>query len=87
MDGHGTININTHVETLAEPYQFGADTIKPGEFVVIDVIDTAVAYRPKTSTGYLTPSSPPSKTSSAREQVWGWQWYMALCARPKVLSK
>ena len=47
MDGHGTININTHVETLAEPYQFGADTIKPGEFVVIDVIDTGCGIPPE----------------------------------------
>ena len=47
MDGHGTININTHVETLNEPYQFGADTIKPGEFVVIDVIDTGCGIPPE----------------------------------------
>lgn len=40
MNGQGTININTHVESISEPYQFGADTIKPGEFVVIDVVDT-----------------------------------------------
>lgn len=47
MDGHGTININTHVETLSEPYQFGADTIKPGEFVVIDVIDSGCGIPPE----------------------------------------
>ena len=40
MNNHGTLTINTRVETLAEPYQFGADTIKPGDFVVIEVKDT-----------------------------------------------
>ncbi len=40
MNGSGTLTISTHVENLTQPYQFGADTIKPGEFVVIDVKDT-----------------------------------------------
>lgn len=40
MNGNGTLVITTRTETLAEPYQFGADVIKPGEFVVIDVKDT-----------------------------------------------
>lgn len=40
MNGNGTLTISTHVENLSHPYQFGADTIKPGEFVVIDVSDT-----------------------------------------------
>lgn len=40
MNGNGTLTITTHVENLSHPYQFGADTIKPGEFVVIDVKDT-----------------------------------------------
>ena len=40
MNGNGTLSITTRVETLTTPYQFGADTIKPGEFVVIDVTDT-----------------------------------------------
>ena len=40
INGNGTLTIATRVETLAAPYQFGADTIKPGEFVVIDVTDT-----------------------------------------------
>ena len=40
MNNHGTLTINTRVETLVEPYQFGADTIKPGDFVVIEVKDT-----------------------------------------------
>ena len=40
MNGNGTLTITTRVENLPQPYQFGADTIKPGEFVVIDVKDT-----------------------------------------------
>lgn len=40
MKGNGTLYISTHVEALAEPYQFGSDIIKPGEFVVIDVKDS-----------------------------------------------
>lgn len=40
MNGSGTLTITTRVENLSQPYQFGADTIKPGEFVVIDVKDT-----------------------------------------------
>lgn len=40
MNGNGTLTITTRTEELAEPYQFGADIIKPGSFVVIDVKDT-----------------------------------------------
>lgn len=40
MNNHGTLTISTGTETLTEPYQFGADTIKPGDFVVIEVKDT-----------------------------------------------
>ena len=40
MNGKGLLKISTHTETLSEPYQFGADTISPGEFVVISVQDT-----------------------------------------------
>ncbi len=40
MFGNGTLTISTRTEELTEPYQFGADVIKPGEFVVIDVKDT-----------------------------------------------
>lgn len=40
MNGKGLLKISTHTETLTEPYQFGADTISPGEFVVISVQDT-----------------------------------------------
>lgn len=40
MKGNGTLVISTHVEPLTEPYQFGSDIVKPGEFVVINVKDT-----------------------------------------------
>ncbi len=40
MNGKGLLKISTHTESLTEPYQFGADTISPGEFVVISVQDT-----------------------------------------------
>ena len=40
MNGKGTLTITTRIENLPQPYQFGADTIKPGDFVVIDVKDT-----------------------------------------------
>ena len=40
MENNGILTISTHVETLTEPYQFGADLIKPGEFVIINVKDT-----------------------------------------------
>lgn len=40
MKGNGILYINTRVEALTEPYQFGSDIIKPGEFVVIDVKDS-----------------------------------------------
>lgn len=47
MEGNGTLSITTRVETLNTPYQFGADTIKPGEFVVIDVTDTGCGIPPE----------------------------------------
>ena len=40
MNNQGTLTISTRVETMTEPYRFGADTIKPGDFVVIEVKDT-----------------------------------------------
>lgn len=39
MNGCGVLNITTRTELLGEPYQFGDDVIKPGEFVAIDVAD------------------------------------------------
>ena len=40
MNGKGVLKISTRAEKLTEPYQFGADTVAPGEFVVISVTDT-----------------------------------------------
>ena len=40
MNGRGKLKISTHTEKLNAPYQFGADTIAEGEFVVINVSDT-----------------------------------------------
>lgn len=40
MNGRGCLTISTHTEKLTEPYQFGADVIASGEFVVINVTDT-----------------------------------------------
>lgn len=47
MNGHGTIFINTRVEHLTEPHQFGDEMVKPGEFVVIDVQDTGCGISPE----------------------------------------
>ena len=47
MEGNGTLTISTHTDVLAEPYQFGDDTIKPGEFVIIDVSDTGCGIPPE----------------------------------------
>ena len=47
MNGHGTIFINTRVEKLTEPYPFGDEFVKPGEFVVIDVKDTGCGISPE----------------------------------------
>ncbi len=40
MNGKGKLKISTYTEKLNAPYQFGADTIAEGEFVVINVSDT-----------------------------------------------
>ena len=40
MNGKGTLTISTRGERLSEPYHFGTDIIKPGDFVVISVTDT-----------------------------------------------
>lgn len=47
MEGKGTLSISTDTETLREPYTFGADTIAPGEFVVIRVSDTGCGIPPE----------------------------------------
>lgn len=40
MNGNGELTITTRTEHLKTPQQFGEETIKPGDFVVIDVTDT-----------------------------------------------
>ena len=47
MNGQGTLSITTRTEILTEKYQFGDDTIKPGEFVAIDVTDTGCGIPPE----------------------------------------
>ena len=45
MNGKGTLEISTRVETLIEPYIFGGETIAPGDFVVISVSDTGCGIK------------------------------------------
>ncbi len=45
MNGKGTLKISTHTEKLNAPYQFGADTISEGDFVVINVSDTGCGIK------------------------------------------
>ena len=40
MNGSGTLTIITRTEKITHPRPFGEETIKPGEFVVIEVSDT-----------------------------------------------
>ncbi len=40
MKGNGSLSISTRTEAMSDPYHFGSDIVKPGEFVVIDVKDT-----------------------------------------------
>ena len=47
MNGRGVLRISTRTEKLSEPYQFGADTIMPGDFVVINVSDTGCGIPPE----------------------------------------
>lgn len=45
MNGKGSLKISTHTEKLNAPYQFGADTISEGDFVVINVSDTGCGIK------------------------------------------
>ncbi|MBQ8750708.1 MAG: response regulator [Alphaproteobacteria bacterium] len=40
MNKKGTLTISTQLETLLEPYHFGAETIEAGSFVRMDITDT-----------------------------------------------
>ena len=40
MNKKGTLTISTQLETLLEPYHFGAETIDAGSFVRMDITDT-----------------------------------------------
>ena len=40
MSGKGVLSISSRSERLNTPYEFGADVIKPGDFIVISVSDT-----------------------------------------------
>ena len=47
MSGKGCLSITTHSERLNTPYQFGANVIQPGDFVVISVTDTGCGIPPE----------------------------------------
>ena len=47
MNGKGTLSIAIRSERLNQPYRFGADLIKPGDFVVISVTDTGCGIPPE----------------------------------------
>lgn len=85
MESNGTLTISTHTDVLAEPYQFGDDTIKPGEFVIIDVSDTGCGIPPENMNRIFDPFSPPNKTSSVPEPDSAWLWFTVSSARRKAL--
>lgn len=47
MNSKGTFSISVRSEHLNKPYQFGDDTIKPGDFAVISVSDTGCGIPPE----------------------------------------
>lgn len=47
MNGEGTLTLAAHIESLSKPYHYGADIIKPGDFVVISVSDTGCGIPPE----------------------------------------
>ncbi len=55
MNGSGTLMISTRTDILSEPFQFGDDTIKPGEFVAIDVQDNGCGIPPENMSRIFDP--------------------------------
>ena len=55
MNGNGTLIISTRTEALSEPYQFGDDTVAPGEFVAIDVKDSGCGIPPENMSRIFDP--------------------------------
>ncbi len=47
MNGVGALTLSARLEHLNLPYQYGAETIKPGDFVVISVSDTGCGIPPE----------------------------------------
>ncbi len=47
MENKGKLEISTRVEELMETYQYGADKILPGKFVVVDVTDNGCGIAPE----------------------------------------
>lgn len=47
MNGTGVLTMTARVEHLNKPYQFGGDTIQPGDFAVLAVSDTGCGIPPE----------------------------------------
>ncbi len=47
MNGSGTLSITSRVENILEDFAFGADMIKAGEYIAVDVADTGCGIPPE----------------------------------------